>query len=495
MADTAGPGPANPRAIGKMARAPEGVRRAGGRFGAVLEVTRHVVSEEAIALLRHPGRRGRVGGRHHRTASHRELDAAAVTGPHLRASYRHCRALHARHGRTYFLATRLLPAARRPAVHALYGFARHVDDLVDTAPPGADPETIVARIDALGTALRCGFDAGQIDHPMLAAVVHTATRFGIDAVLFERFLESMRMDLHVTDYPDRAALERYVHGSAEVIGLQMLPVLGTVCARERAAPHAAALGTAFQLTNFLRDVGEDLDRGRVYLPADELAAHGVDRHRLQWCRRTGRPDARVRAALADQVRRTRAEYQRARPGIALLHPSARPCVATAFTLYSRILDQIERRGHDVFSARVVVGTPERLALAGGALVRTAWARAFPAQCPGPWRTPMNSMQHLEYLLVLAACLAVTLPLELAGSRVYRRPRRLARALIPAAAFLAWDAVAINAGVWSISPRYTTGLLLPARMPLEEALFFVVIPVCALLTFETVRRTRLAGARL
>ena len=114
----------------------------------------------------------------------------------------------------------------------------------------------------------------------------------------------MRMDLTVTDYPNRAALDRYMYGSAEVIGLQMLPVLGTVGAREEAAPYAAALGKAFQLTNFLRDVDEDLERGRVYLPADELAAHGVDRDLLTWCHTTGAPTPGA-TALVEQHAITR----------------------------------------------------------------------------------------------------------------------------------------------------------------------------------------------
>ena len=97
-------------------------------------------------------------------------------------------------------------------------------------------------------------------------------RYGIAPELFDDFLTSMRMDLTVTDYPDRAALERYMHGSAEVIGLQMLPVLGTVGRARRPHRMLPRSGKAFQLTNFLRDVDEDLDRGRVYLPADELAA-------------------------------------------------------------------------------------------------------------------------------------------------------------------------------------------------------------------------------
>jgi phytoene synthase len=194
----------------------------------------------------------------------------------------------------------------------------------------------------------------------------------------------MRMDLTVTAYPTRAALQDYVHGSAEVIGLQLLPVLGTVCDPAEAAPRAAALGQAFQLTNFLRDVAEDLDRSRVYLPADELAAHGVDRDLLGWCRRTGRLEARVRRALAEQVACTRAVYRRARPGITLLHPASRPCVATAFTLYVRILDRIEACGYNVFAGRVTVGTRQRLGIAGAALTRAVWVRATTRRpAPGP----------------------------------------------------------------------------------------------------------------
>ncbi len=139
----------------------------------------------------------------------------------------------------------------------------------------------------------------------------------------------MRMDLTVTGYADDAQLARYVHGSAEVIGLQMVPVLGTVGPRAEAEPYAALLGVAFQLTNFLRDVGEDLDRGRVYLPADELAAFGVDRELLRWCRDRRRTDPRVRQALAHLVARTHGTYRRAERGIDLLEPAARACVDAA----------------------------------------------------------------------------------------------------------------------------------------------------------------------
>jgi phytoene synthase len=204
--------------------------------------------------------------------------------------------------------------------------------------------------------------------------VDTAARYRIAPALFADFMASMRMDLEVTRYPDRAALDGYVHGSAEVIGLQVLPVLGTVGPPAEAAPYAAALGKAFQLTNFLRDVAEDLDRGRVYLPADELAAFGVDYGLLAWCRAHQRTDPRVRAALASQHATTWAIYRFARDGIAMLHPVSRPCVATALTLYSEILNRIEDSDFAVFAHRARVGQLRRVGVAVPALARAFWAR-------------------------------------------------------------------------------------------------------------------------
>jgi 15-cis-phytoene synthase len=303
-----------------------------------------------------------------------ELDAAAITDPRLRRAYQRCRSLNARHGRTYFLATRLLPRERRPAVHALYGFARWADDIVDEPRPSATPGERGAALAELRRELLAGLDRGGSRDELLAAVVDTAGRYGLHRSLFEDFLASMRMDLSVTDYPDRAALDRYMRGSAEAIGLQLLPVLGTTCPPEHAAPHAAALGKAFQLTNFLRDVAEDLDRDRVYLPADELAAHGVDRELLTWCRQHRRTDPRVRRALAEQHAAAREVYRFARAGIELLEPVSRPCVETACTLYAEILDRIEEQDFAVFRSRAVVGRGRRVRVATSGLIRAALAR-------------------------------------------------------------------------------------------------------------------------
>lgn len=306
-----------------------------------------------------------------------ELDAAGIRDPHLRNAYRSCRQIAAEHGRTYFLATRLLAPDQRPAVHALYAFARHADDILDEFNPDLDLAGRADRLQRLADQLFSG--GGQHGEPVVTAVSHTVRRYGIPAELFEDFLASMRMDLTVTDYADRTELSRYMRGSAEVIGLQMLPVLGTVGDAKEAEEYAAALGVAFQLTNFLRDVDEDLLRNRIYLPADELAVHGVDRDLMQWCHRRRRTDDRVRAALAEQHEITRKFYRFAADGIAMLAPRSRPCVATALTLYAEILDSIEASDFSVFSQRATVGTTRRLQVAGGGLLRSWRVRLAPAE--------------------------------------------------------------------------------------------------------------------
>lgn len=287
----------------------------------------------------------------------------------LAAAYARARQLNAQHGRTFFLATRLLPARHRPAVHALYGFARWADEIVDSQD-GRSPVERAAELDSLAQLLKRGLAGEAVDHPVLTALVDTVRRYDIDSTLFEDFLTSMRMDLHHTDYATYAELAVYMRGSAEVIGLQLLPVFGTVGPIEEAARAAAAMGEAFQLTNFLRDVGEDLDRGRVYLPADELAAFGVDRELLEWCKRHKVFDRRVRRAFAHLGARTRAVYAVAESGVPLLAPAARPCVSTALTLYRGILDEIAAAGHNVFLRRATVPTRKRLAVALPALART-----------------------------------------------------------------------------------------------------------------------------
>ncbi|MFF7340567.1 phytoene/squalene synthase family protein [Streptomyces sp. NPDC008163] len=304
----------------------------------------------------------------------RELDAAGITDPGLRTAYARCRQLNARHGRTYFLATRLLPPERRSAVHALYGFARWADDIVDDLDRHRSPAERDRLLLRLERDLAHGLRTGTGDEPVVRAVADTAERYGIGHELFADFMASIRADLTVTHYPTYADLQTYVHGSAAVIGLQMLPVLGTVVPRQEAEPHAAALGVAFQLTNFVRDVGEDLDRGRVYLPGDLLSSHGVDRALLEWSRRTGREDARIRAALVAAAELTRGVYRTAEPGIGMLDPRVRPCIRAAFTLYGGILDAVAEQDYRVLHRRAVVSRRRRAATTAAGVLRVAAAR-------------------------------------------------------------------------------------------------------------------------
>ncbi|MEU5895244.1 phytoene/squalene synthase family protein [Streptomyces venezuelae] len=304
----------------------------------------------------------------------RELDAAGITDPVLRAAYAHCRRLNARHGKTYFLATRLLPVERRPAVHALYGFARWADDIVDDLEITTAPAERSLALRRLQAQLDRGLRTGESGEPVVTALADTARRYAIDPLHFGDFMTSMRQDLEVTEYATYGDLERYMHGSAAVIGLQMLPVLGTVVPRAEAAPHAAALGVAFQLTNFLRDVGEDLDRGRIYLPQELLAAHGVDRALLRWSRTTGRGDPRITEALKEAAAFTRGVYATAAPGLAMLDPVARPCIRTAFVLYGAILDAIADGGYAVLHRRAAVSRRRRAAVACDGLARLTAAR-------------------------------------------------------------------------------------------------------------------------
>nr|WP_225957035.1 phytoene/squalene synthase family protein [Amycolatopsis lexingtonensis] len=284
----------------------------------------------------------------------------------MRAAYTECRRINAHHGRTFFLATRLLPARARPAAHALYGFARMADELVDNPVPGSDP---AASLDRVGAMVDVVFDGGTPDDAVLVALADTVRRYDLSRDLFAAFLKSMRMDLSPVEFATFAELGEYMYGSAAVIGLQMLPVFGTIGPLADAEPGAIALGEAFQLTNFLRDVGEDLDRGRLYLPVSELAAFGVSRSMLE--RRA--PDPRIRAALAYFVARTRAVYRRAEAGVSLLRPESRPCVRTALTLYQGILDEIVALDYDILTRRAVVPKSRRLVVALPPLA-AVWAR-------------------------------------------------------------------------------------------------------------------------
>lgn len=304
--------------------------------------------------------------------SRRELDAAGITDPALRESYERCRRVNAAHGKTYYLATLLLPPAKRPYVHALYGLARYADELVDDLD-APDPAALLTW----GKRLLDDLALGDSTDPIGRAAVHTARTWDIPAEHFAAFFASMRMDITRTGYATYADLEQYMYGSAAVIGLQMVPLLEPL--HPDAETYAHQLGEAFQLSNFIRDVSEDLGRGRVYLPQEDLDAFGVRTLDLQQASVNGP----VRELLRFEIARTRAVYRAAAPGIELLHPSSRDCITTAFRLYSGILDEVENADYQVLRRRVSVPVRRRLAVAGPALLRARRARR--ATPPTPHR--------------------------------------------------------------------------------------------------------------
>ena len=259
----------------------------------------------------------------------------------LRDSYRACRRLQRRHDPTFWCATRCLPRDVRPAVHALYGFVRGADEIVDgpgRLPPGPARR---AALDAWYAELDRGVHAGHSDHPVIAALVDAGDRHRLPLHLLGRYMASMRVDC---DEPVRIAseseLDRYMEGSAATVGLIMAPLLG---APPEAHADIARLGVAFQLTNFLRDVPVDWRLDRVYLP-------GLPEDAL----RTRTATAAVRERVAHHVGHARALFAETAPATDALTPAMRPGIRVARGVYTRVLDRVERNDYDVIGTRAAL---------------------------------------------------------------------------------------------------------------------------------------------
>lgn len=295
----------------------------------------------------------------------------------LAEGYAECARITRQYGTTYYWGVRLLPAERRRHVHAVYALARRADDIVDLAGPRPGADT-GAALDDFERRFHEAIETGQSADPVLAAVAATVRACQIPDHCFDRFFAAMRSDLTRSRYDRWEDLLDYMDGSAAVIGEMMLPVLQP--GREAVAP-ARALGLAFQLTNFLRDIDEDLDRGRVYLPQEDLRRFGVD----PADRRTG---PQWRELMAFEIERNRRLYREADDGLSALPPASRRCVATARVLYARILERIEAADYDVFAGRVRVPRTQKAALAGRMLITRDPIRIVgrdrAAQSPHDW---------------------------------------------------------------------------------------------------------------
>jgi 15-cis-phytoene synthase len=257
---------------------------------------------------------------------------------------------------SFYLSTLLLPRPKRRAIQALYGFLRTTDNIVDNSGPGA---TLVA-LESWRARSRRPADAQ--DHPVLLAWADMRDRHGVPQALAEELIDGVAMDLTIRRYATFAALERYCYRVASTVGLMCLHIVGTASDRPdaltNAAPYAIQLGLAMQLTNILRDVGEDARHGRIYLPLDELREAGSSEADIL----AGAISPAFRRLMEDQIARAESFYDASRAGIALLHRDSRFAIAAAATIYRGILPKIVANDYDVFTRRAHMTLREKLLL-------------------------------------------------------------------------------------------------------------------------------------
>jgi phytoene synthase len=274
----------------------------------------------------------------------------------LETAYERCRDIAREEARNFYYGFILLPPERRAGIYAAYAFSRRADDSVDGDEPLDERLAAVAARRAELDACYAG-DPPAGD-PVLVALTDAVRRFGIPREHLDALLDGVEMDLTVSRYPDFPALKGYCDRVAGAVGLVSLHVFGF--SDPRAPEHAADLGVALQLVNIMRDVAEDAERDRIYLPADEMAAHGVDERDLL----DGVATPAFRALMRDQGERARDYFARGERLLPLLDRRARMCVSMLSGLYREILGQIEERDYDVFAGRVSLSTPHKLALMG-----------------------------------------------------------------------------------------------------------------------------------
>ncbi len=282
-----------------------------------------------------------------------EASDLAGVAPDLRSAYATCREITRVASKTFFLASLFLAPEKRRAVWAVYAVCRTADDLVDTMGPAAQR---LAQIDELERNLVAAM-AGEATESIFLAYADAATTFGIPLEPVLALLRGARMDITIRRYATYDELCEYCYLVASTVGLMVSPILGY--ASPAALEYGVMLGRAMQLTNILRDVGEDALMGRVYLPAEDLARFGYKEDDVF----AKVVDERFVALMQYEIDRVRAIYLEAEPGIAMLAPESRYTVRLALSLYRRILRAIELNAYDVYTRRAYVPFRSKLATA------------------------------------------------------------------------------------------------------------------------------------
>lgn len=268
-------------------------------------------------------------------------DYHPISDAERKSAYAVCAAMTRYHSKSFYLSTALLPPAKRQAIRALYAFCRTSDDIVDQAAAGTAPHALAHWVNLVHRR------ATPHDNPVLIAWHDTVAHYNISQELIDELLAGIAMDLTVIRYATFDDLWLYCYRVASVVGLISMQIIGHV---DEATNEAVKLGVALQLTNILRDIGEDAGRGRIYIPQEDLIAFGVDESEIFAQQRS----ARFKALMRFQSARAHALYEESWPGIGLLNPDSSLAIASAATIYRGILDSIHRHDYDVFSKRAFV---------------------------------------------------------------------------------------------------------------------------------------------
>lgn len=305
-----------------------------------------------------------------------------------RHAYEYARQLTKTYSKSFYLSARLLPEDKRWATFALYGFCRYADNLIDL-PRARKRKELLAEAHELSSELRRAYKRGESEHPILKPFIATARQYGIPEEYPLDLIEGVKMDLTETRYASFEDLHLFAYRVAGVVGIMMTHIMGYKS--DLAFDYAKTLGIAMQLTNILRDIKEDKDMGRIYLPREEMAAFGVRESDILKEEMSQGMHKLVKA----QVKRAHNLYEQARPGIAMLDKDVQFAIYAASKLYRGILYQIELRDYNPFLGRVFVPAHQKLAVLLKELMRTRLA-GLPHPELVPLKNPCFNLQHSDH---------------------------------------------------------------------------------------------------
>lgn len=304
-----------------------------------------------------------------RTSFHRSV-IEEVPDKRLKEAYAQCRRITREHAKTFYMAIRFLPNHKQRGIFAIYSLCRYIDDLVDEAEDLLEKRQLSQReikeqLESWKQKLRDTYESKSLENPILIAFSDVLRRYHIPIEMPFELMDGVCMDLFKSRYRSFDELYDYSFKVASIVGLMTTRVFGY--SNNEALGYAIDLGIAMQLTNILRDVGEDLDKDRIYLPQDELRKFEVTEEDLF----NHLLNDSVRALLSYQISRARRYYNRSDKGIAMLSEDSRLPVYMAQYNYSRILDKIEEHNYNVFNRRAYLNTTEKLSIIPQLVYRAA----------------------------------------------------------------------------------------------------------------------------